>query len=106
MKEIRIQAEKHPQLKTEIDTSIKPVLKILNDLFSQLSLKEQKFEVFQPNVGDLLKVGNLLQKLNLQLGVEGPWSTVNVTQKFPQVIEAIIIHLNFGIPFFVSSVTL
>ena len=92
MKAIRAQAEKHPQLRTEIETSLNPAIKILDDLFTQLSLKDKRFQVFHTNVADLLKVGNILKKLNPHLGVEGPWATVNVTQKFPQVLQAIKCH--------------
>ena len=36
MKEIREKSEQHPQLKTEIDGSLKPIIAILDDLFNNL----------------------------------------------------------------------
>ena len=56
MKEIRTQAEKHPQLKEDISKSLRPVIEILNDLFSQLSLRGKRFQTFQPKVSDLQAV--------------------------------------------------
>lgn len=93
MKEIRLQAEKHPQLKTELESSLKPTIEILDDLFKQLTLKDKSFQSFTPSVSDLLKAGNLLKKLNPELSIKGPWSTTHVTKTFPEILTAIKCHL-------------
>ena len=69
MKEIREKSEQHPQLKTEIDGSLKPIIAILDDLFKQLGLKNKKFKTEDTNVYDLLEVGTLLKNwiLNFSL---------------------------------------
>jgi hypothetical protein len=92
MKEIREQSEKHPELKNAIEGSLKAVIAILDELFSQLQLKNESFTTFSPKVSDLLEAGKLLQKLNPELGVQGPWTRKFVSAKFPQVLEAISCH--------------
>ena len=73
-------AERHPQLKTELEKSLKPVVKILDDLFNQLEFKGSKFQSYSPSVGELMEAGNLLLKLNPNLTVDGPWTTKHVEQ--------------------------
>jgi len=72
LKEIREQAEKHPELKNEISGSLKPVIDILDELFSQLELNDEIFIPSEPTSSHILEVGKLLKNLNPEFGVKGP----------------------------------
>ncbi len=65
----------------------------MDELFSQLHLKNEGFTSFGPTVSDLFEAGKLLKMLNPELGADGPWTRKHVNAQFPQVLKAISCHM-------------